>query len=59
MDHARTPTETITYSYPGCGATTTLAESTYVDGCGQICRHCDEAIFGPRPEWWDEIEPPF
>ena len=52
-------TETITCAYPGCGTSTTLAESTYVDGCGQICLECDEAIFGPLPSWWDKIEPPF
>jgi hypothetical protein len=51
--------ETITCTYPGCGTSTTLAESTYVDGCGQICLECDEAIFGPPPSWWDKIEPPF
>ena len=51
--------ETITCDRPDCGATTTLADSTYVDGCGQICPGCDEAIFGPLPGWWDTIEPPF
>ena len=51
--------ETITCARPGCGATTTLADSVYVDGCGQICPGCDEAIFGPLPGWWDTIEPPF
>ena len=51
--------ETITCAYPGCGAITTLADSVYVDGCGQICPRCDEAIFGPLPTWWDTIEPPF
>jgi hypothetical protein len=44
---------------PGCDTSTTLAEPTYVDGCGQICPGCDEAIFGPLPSWWDKIEPPF
>jgi hypothetical protein len=52
-------TATITCAYPGCGAVTTRAGSVYVDGCGQICRGCDEAIFGPPPSWWDKIEPPF
>ena len=41
----------------GCGAITTLADSIYVDGCGQICRECDEAIFGPLPSWWDRSSP--
>ena len=41
--------ETITCAKAGCGATTTLADSVYVDGCGQICPGCDEAIFGPLP----------
>lgn len=49
--------ETITCARPGCGATTTLADSVYVDGCGQICPECDEVIFGPLPEWWNEIVP--
>jgi hypothetical protein len=54
-----TATETITCAYPSCGTVAPLAESIYVDGCGQICRNCDEEIFGPRPDWWDTIEPPF
>ena len=54
-----TAAETITCAYPGCGRVAPLAESTYVDGCGQICRDCELAMFGPRPEWWDTIEPPF
>jgi hypothetical protein len=37
---------------------TTLAESTYIDGCGQVCPSCD-----PEPEWlvrlFAEVEPPF
>jgi hypothetical protein len=49
----------ITCARPGCGALTTAAESTYVDGCGQICPPCDEAIYGPRPEWSDTIRPPY
>jgi hypothetical protein len=51
--------ETITCARPGCDATTTLADSVYVDGCGQICPGCDEVLFGPLPEWWNEIVPPF
>ena len=50
--------ETITCAKPGCGAAITLAESVYVDGCGRICRGCDEE-FGPCPPWWNDIEPPF
>ena len=47
---------TIICAHPRCGGTTTLAESTYIDGCGQVCPECA----GPRPEWWDEdFEPPF
>jgi hypothetical protein len=51
--------ETITCARPGCGAETTPAESTYVDGCGNICPGCDEDLFGPCPAWWNDIDPPF
>ena len=44
---------------PGCDAQMTIEESVYVDGCGRICRGCDEDIYGPRPAWWDGIEPPY
>jgi hypothetical protein len=49
MDVTTAPSDTITCAKPGCGATTTLAESTYIDGCGQVCPGCD----GPLPAWWD------
>ena len=58
MDITASPSDTITCAKPGCGAATTLAESTYIDGCGQVCPGCD----GPLPAWWDDlkdIEPPF
>ncbi|HUY47593.1 MAG TPA: hypothetical protein VMV92_17970 [Streptosporangiaceae bacterium] len=51
-------TATITCAYPGCGAVTTLADSLYIDGCGQVCPGCEEAHF-PRPAWLGQIEPPF
>jgi len=41
--------ETLTCARPGCGATITLADSVYVDGCGQICPGCDEDLFGTVP----------
>jgi hypothetical protein len=25
---------------PGCGARTTLDDSTYIEGCGQVCPDC-------------------
>jgi hypothetical protein len=59
MNVTTSPSDTITCAKPGCGASTTLAESTYVDGCGQICPGCDQAIYGPRPAWMDDIELPF
>jgi len=61
MDHiiSATETATITCAYPGCGKVASRAESIYVDGCGQICPDCDEAIFGPCPDWWSTIDPPF
>jgi hypothetical protein len=31
---------TITCAKPGCGTVTTLAESGYIDGCGQVCLDC-------------------
>jgi hypothetical protein len=49
------PSATITCAKPGCGALTTVAESVYIDGCGQVCRRCA----GPVPAWMDDIEPPF
>lgn len=58
MDDEYIPVETFTCSYPGCGFTNTVAESIYIEGYGQICRRCDEATHGPRPEYWD-LEPPF
>jgi hypothetical protein len=51
--------ETITCAYPGCSTITKRTDSTYVDGCGDICPGCDEARSGPAPEWWGKIEPPF
>ena len=59
MDATTTLTDaaiTIICAHPRCGMPTTLAESTYIDGCGQVCPTCA----GPLPEWWDEdFEPPF
>jgi hypothetical protein len=56
MDATTSPSATITCAKPGCGARTTLAEATYIDGCGQVCPGC----VGPLPEWWnDDLEAPF
>jgi hypothetical protein len=56
MDATTSPSATITCAKPGCGARTTLAEATYLDGCGQLCPGCA----GPLPEWWnDDLEAPF
>jgi hypothetical protein len=55
MDVTTTPSTAVTCAKPGCGDRTNLAESTYVDGCGQVCTGCA----GPLPEWWNDIEPPF
>lgn len=54
MDVTATP-ETITCAKPGCGAVTTVAESFYIDGCGQVCPACS----GYTPGWLYEIDPPF
>ena len=40
-------------------AITTLADSLYIDGRGQVCPGCEEALLGSRPGWWSSIEPPF
>ncbi len=40
---------------PDCGALTTLAESIYIDGCGQVLPRCTS----PLPEWAHDLEPPF
>jgi hypothetical protein len=55
MDTTTSPPGSITCAKPGCGNTTTLVESVYVEGCGQVCPDCA----GPLPAWWDDIEPPF
>ena len=50
MDATTTLTDaaiTIICAHPRCGMPTTLAESTYIDGCGQVCPTCA----GPLPEW--------
>jgi len=39
------PPGSITCAKPGCGNITTLAESVYVEGRGQVCPHCA----GPSP----------
>ena len=55
MDATTSPSVTITCTKPGCGTQTTLAESTYIDGRGQVCPGCA----GPVPDWFGQIEPPF
>jgi hypothetical protein len=55
MDVITAPATVITCAKPGCGALATMAESVYVDGCGQVCPGCA----GPLADWWDDIEPPF
>ena len=37
MDATTSPPGSITCAKPGCGNVTTLAESVYVEGCGQVC----------------------
>jgi hypothetical protein len=54
MELTTATTEVITCAKPGCGNTATLAESGYIDGCGQVCLTC----FGPI-EQDDHGEPPF
>lgn len=56
MDATTSPSDVITCAMPGCDANAKLTESTYIDGCGQVCPSCA----GPRPDWWDEdFDPPF
>ena len=55
MDATTYPPGTITCAKPGCGNITTLDESVYVEGCGQVCPDCA----GPLPAWWNDIDPPF
>ena len=33
--------DTSTCAKPGCQTVITLAESLYIDGCGQVCPACD------------------
>jgi hypothetical protein len=60
MSDATAPSDNITFTCakPVCTNSAILAESTYIDGCGQVCRVCD-----PEPEWlvklFAEVEPPF
>ena len=55
MDITVTTASVITCAKPGCETQTTLAESTFIDGCGYVCPDCS----GPRPEWYNDLEPPF
>jgi len=55
MNATTSPSGTITCARPSCGTPTTLAESTYIDGCGQVCTGCA----GPVPVWLHGIEAPF
>jgi hypothetical protein len=55
MDATTSPAVAIICAKPSCGAPTTLAESVYVDGCGQVCPRCA----GPVPAWMHNIKPPF
>jgi hypothetical protein len=55
MDVTTATAAVVTCAKSGCGARTALAESVYVDGCGQVCPGCA----GPLPEWWADIELPF
>ena len=55
MPQPTTPAELITCATPACGARIPFAESTYVDGAGQLCAAC----ISPLPEWAYDIELPF
>ena len=50
------PRSAITCAKPGCGTVTTLVESGYIDGCGQVCPGCFGA---PALPWLNDIDPPF
>jgi len=54
MDQTTSPSDVITCAKPGCGNSTILAESGYIDGCGQVCLTC----FGPLDKD-DDRELPF
>jgi hypothetical protein len=55
MDVTTSPAVVIICAKPSCGAPATLAESVYIDGCGQVCPRCA----GPVPAWMHDIKPPF
>jgi hypothetical protein len=55
MDTTTPATDTITCAKPTCEVPTTRAQSTYIDGCGQVCPGCA----GYGPSWLYEIEPPY
>jgi hypothetical protein len=54
MDVTASP-DTITCAKSSCGAVTTVAESFYIDGCGQVCPACS----GYTPDLPADFEPPF
>jgi hypothetical protein len=56
MDAAATSASAaITCTKPGCGARTIVAESVYIDGCGQVC----PPLRRPGPAWLHDIEAPY
>jgi hypothetical protein len=55
MQPTTTPAELVTCARSACGARVPFAESTYVDGAGQLCAAC----FSPLPQWAYEIELPY
>jgi hypothetical protein len=42
-------------AHRGCAAVIVPGQAKYIDGCGEVCDDC----FGPTPDWFVEIEPPF
>jgi hypothetical protein len=55
MDTTTNPAGSITCAKPECPNVANLADSIYIDGCGQVCPDCA----GPLPTWWNDIVPPF
>jgi hypothetical protein len=55
MELTTPASDLVTCARAECAARVPVAETTYVDGAGQLCASCT----GPVPEWLYEIEPPY
>jgi len=52
---ATTHSDIVICARPSCGSPVPWDDTTYIDGCGQVCPGCA----GPDPAWINDIEPPY